>query len=878
MMRYFAVFLFLPIVGFCQSSMDNYRWYLNPTGQEILISIDDLYDERIPALPSMNWGRESIAQVELKKDIVIAVIDGGIDIDHPELKDRIAYNSVECFNGTTIPPKGEDDFDKNGYKGDCAGWDFVENTNRPEDMDGHGTHVTGVINSVLNGVKGNYKFLPLRVFAPDEGRQTVKASAPLPVRLTKAFEYALSRNVDVIHLSVGWPKSFLSFELEQVIKKAIEKGVLIVSAAGNSSQRATIFPCQMEGVICVGALRPNGDVARFSNWGSQVDLFAPGEKILSTIPLRLAPLHISRKGYDFKNGTSQAAPFLSAAVALLRGVFPEENREAIYSRLMITANSSKNEKGLKGLFHLDKSLNLSPTSFVYPQLKGLHSVVIKDSSFSLALPIKNFWAATKNETQVSLTCDEASLDRPVQIVPALGGLETVVLNYEGQFQTNSNYLNCKILVGRETVFVKMKVLHKLNTPQKEVVVKQDELLVVNTRSGARSRFLTMNAIKGTVAGPFYYVASDKSVTFYREGQILGKPNLPTGCGFLRAWQVDYDHDQKNELMVEALCDKEYLFYQFLDLNLKEIFPSVRYKPSLTIVNYDDFEVITQKDLPPVFRFMNLGFIEPTDSPWDSDVSTRENHLYELTPVKNGEGFKFNVKVMEETEKWKLSLGLRYMPSYQVMHQLGGKLLVKIGLKTAWVDIKTQTATWADLDNVLLLGSKKQDLIGTKESILQSFLTPFEYRGFLLNGVSLRFIQTNKFDPLLDILGTQKTPTGFKTVLRSFQQLIYLEYDLKGNLIKRQESVVDRFDFLTAQDLISSVVSLSSLGDMLQIVDGTKVNTNYVDLMVDGELTSYEIPAECVTQNPIYLEGAPTLPVFCAQSRAEFEMRFIKLVQ
>jgi hypothetical protein len=310
--------------------------------------------------------------------------------------------------------------------------------------------------------------------------------------------------------------------------------------------------------------------------------------------------------------------------------------------------------------------------------------------------------------------------------------------------------------------------------------------------------------------------------------------------------------------------------------LKEIYPSVKYKPSLTIVNYDDFEVITQNKLPPVFRFLSTGFLIPTDSPWDADVTSRANHLYELVPILDGDHYRYNVKILEDTSVWMKTLKLRYMPQYNVLHYINGRLLVKIGLKTAWVNVNDQTAIWANVDDVFLTGSHKQDLIGTKDVVLQSFLTPFEYRGFLLKGIKLRFIQDDKFDPLLDVLGTEINDEGYKTVLRSFQRLIYLQYDKAGNLLDKKDTIVDRFDFLTAQDLISSVVNLVHHGHMIQLVDGTKVNTNYVDLVINGKSRSLEIPSACVTQQPVIVDDLATLPVFCGKNKTEFEMRFIEL--
>lgn len=869
--------LLVPLLSYAQSSMDQHRWYLDPHGQEVLISIDDLHDEKVIASPSMKWGREVVPTLKLKKDVVIAVIDGGVEIEHPELKNHIAYNEAECHEGRIIPPKGGEDKDSNGFKGDCAGWDFVEDHNRPEDQDGHGTHVTGIIRSVMSGVQGDFKFLPLKVFAPDEGRQTVKSAAPLSVRLNKAFEYALSRNVDIIHLSVGWPKSFMTYELEQTIKKVMSKGIQVVAAAGNSSQLAAIYPCQMEGVICVGALRPDGNVARFSNWGPQVDIFAPGEKILSTIPHTLAPLHISRKGYDYKNGTSQAAPMVTGALALLRGVFVEENNDALYARLMKNSDRPVDGKGLKGLFRLSGAFSDYSRTFIFPQLKGLSGILIdQEGSFTLKLPMKNYTEERPSGVSVRLSCPDAFINEALLETGPLKAGETSILTFTGNLGKELNFINCDINIENESVPLRLKVLHKLSEPHKLVTAKQDDLLVINTRTGGRSRFMTLNTLQGSVPGPYYYITGMKDLVLYKEDQKLGQVEMQKNCNFLRAWQVDLDGDHENEIMVESMCDKTHLFYQFYNLSLKELWPGVKYRPGLTIVNYDDFELVPQKGLPPLFRFVNAGLAIPSESPWDDSVTNKAIHYYELFPVQGKDGLMYDVRVLENPSQWVKTLGLRYLPSYQVFHAIKGKLLIKLGQKTAWVDVKTQEARWAGLDDLLLLGSKKQILHGSDEIVLQSFLTPFEYRGFVMNGIKLRFTQTDRFDPLLDVLGTHVNDLGYLTVLRSFQRLIYLQYDFSGTILSQTENVVDRFDFLTAQDLIASVVNIPFEGKMIQVVDGTKVNTNTIDVIKDKKLSSFEIPFHCVTQQPVIMNQVPTLPVFCAKSRSEFEMRFIGL--
>ncbi len=878
MKPFLALVSALAVTGaLAQSSMDQYRWYLAPRGQEILISVDDLHDERIFASPRMDWGRASVPDRTLREPVVIAVIDGGFDIEHPELRGHVALNTAECYEGTTIPPRDGEDKDGNGYKGDCAGWDFVNDMNRPEDEDAHGTHVTGIINTVLQGVRGEYKFLSLKAFAPDEGQSSTPGIAPLPVRVARAFDYAVSRGADVIHLSVGWPKSFMTVELENAIKKAQEAGVMVVAAAGNSSQRATIYPCQLDGVVCVGALRANGDVARFSNWGTQVDILAPGEKILSTIPMVLAPTQISRRGYDFKNGTSQAAPFVTAALAMIKGAHPEGNPDQWYARLMLGADAGPEGKALRGLFHLDRALDAPPRPFVFPVMKGLHGITLgANDAFSFNLPLKNFWLPSRR-LPLSLSCPGARLRGVPASVPSLASGALYEVAVRGTLTADTLELDCQVQVGTERTSLKLKVLRPLGAPVESITVVQPEPWVVSTRTGARSRFLTLNPMKGVQAGPLYYVAGAQSPAIYAKDRLLGQIHLAEKCKLLRLWQVDLQAGGGNEILLESLCNDEYLSYRFFDQRLSEFWPQVKYKPALTIVNYDEFEVLPPAvtGQPPRFRFLNGGFATPPESPWESPITSRALHYYELFPVRDGaDAWKYDIRMLERPDSWARSLNLRFTPDYTVLHLVKGRLLVKMGRRSAWVNLQDHTAVWApQLDRLLLEGTKRQPLGNTTDDILQGFLTPYEYRGHLLDGITLAFGQTDRHDPLVSVIGTWKNRAGFLTVLQSFQKLLYLQYDTAGALVSTESRTVDRFDFLSTQDLLASVVGLENAQGPVQIVDGTRINTNYVDRVSSGRAASYEIPSDCVTQVPVSLDGTLVLPLFCAKSRTEFEMRF-----
>ncbi|HEX4924304.1 MAG TPA: S8 family peptidase [Bdellovibrionales bacterium] len=283
-----------------------------------------------------NWGQEVVgAQAAWDRNIrgtnvVVAVIDSGIDSTHPQLRNQLAINPNESANGV--------DDDKNGYIDDIAGWDFAtpdgNGTPNPTDQNGHGTHISGVIAAdpmagTVQGIAPQAKILPLQ-FMDASGAGTIS-------RAIQAIEYAAQRGAKVINAS--WGTVGCNQSLETVIKKLSTQNILFVTASGNDYSDLTYnpsYPAAFPGIgqIVVGALTYNGFRADFSNYGPLVDLVAPGSPIYSTVP---ASRHAS--GYAFMSGTSMAAPFVSGAAALLWSYQPtasvERVREAILGSVLV---------------------------------------------------------------------------------------------------------------------------------------------------------------------------------------------------------------------------------------------------------------------------------------------------------------------------------------------------------------------------------------------------------------------------------------------------------------------------------------------------------------------------------------------------------------
>jgi subtilisin family serine protease len=253
------------------------------------------------------------SQGQYGKDVLVAVVDSPVDITHPQLADRIQINEAEA-NGKS----GVDD-DGNGFVDDVYGWDFVHDTPQySNNVSDHGTHVAGIIaanttRTTVRGVAPQAKILAVN-FLNADGEGSLFAAIT-------ALKYAASRGAKVINAS--WGASCYSASLEQEMTALKDQGIIFVAAAGNeyldfdTNPKSTwTFPAasNLENQITVGANNMLGYLMSFSNRSySLVHLTAPGYAVTSTVP----------GGYAKESGTSMAAPFVTGAVALLLGAFPQ---------------------------------------------------------------------------------------------------------------------------------------------------------------------------------------------------------------------------------------------------------------------------------------------------------------------------------------------------------------------------------------------------------------------------------------------------------------------------------------------------------------------------------------------------------------------------
>jgi thermitase len=286
------------------------------------------------------------AMTEGVPDIKIAVLDTGVNLDHKELEGKIV--------------KGADFVDLEGlatsdFIGDITGYDEV-----PEDEVGHGTHVSGIVAGrglqMDEGVSPRCRIMAVRVLATmkSDGRLV---GAGIVDNINTGIKWAVDNSADVINMSLGIKHTGGGLPHEDVIRYALSKNVTVVAASGNDGTSERYYPGALPGVIAVGAVDNAGAVTSFTSYGANISVVAPGVNIYSSF---------AHNTYAFASGTSQASPFVSGSVGLMKSYAWEQgkkltNREITY----ILKNTSdkvdsrlRNEHAGYGLINLADAFKL----------------------------------------------------------------------------------------------------------------------------------------------------------------------------------------------------------------------------------------------------------------------------------------------------------------------------------------------------------------------------------------------------------------------------------------------------------------------------------------------------------------------------------------
>ena len=265
------------------------------------------------------------------RDVIVAVIDTGVDYNHPDLRDNIWTNPDE------IAGNGIDD-DGNGFIDDLHGYDFCNDNGDPMDDHYHGTHCAGTIGAAgdngigIVGVNWHISIMPIKFLDEEGSGYTYDA--------VRAVAYATLMGADV--MSNSWGGGDYSQALKDAIDAAGDRGILFVASAGNSGvnidQRPS-YPASYtsENIIAVAATDDKDAKASWSNWGfTSVDIGAPGVGIYSTRP---------GNSYGYLSGTSMACPHVAGAAALVKAQYHDLTSGGVKNKILYGANKIPSMEG-----------------------------------------------------------------------------------------------------------------------------------------------------------------------------------------------------------------------------------------------------------------------------------------------------------------------------------------------------------------------------------------------------------------------------------------------------------------------------------------------------------------------------------------------------
>ena len=388
----------------------NYVVYALSTGE--VAAVDD-------PLKGEQWGHGQLKLDFLQKQKpitdkrpVIAILDTGVDIEHPDLKDNIWTNEAEA-NGA----EDEDD-DANGFADDLHGWDFVNKTGCLGDWNGHGTHCAGIAAAVgdnkigITGANPDALIMPITVMQSD-GTGDVAT-------IIKGIDYAAANGADVISMSIGGYG--YSLAEEQALAKAYSTAVLVAAAGNdykciyahdcpvngkNAYQNGPMFPAAFTFVLGVEASTKDGGLASFSNFDEDGPVFslysedklynyelrAPGAQIVSTFP---------GGKYKALSGTSMACPYVAGGISRLLQVKEYGNWEILFGDLIHARK--KNANGLVDfetvykITDKDRKPTLGLVTYVLDDAEGGDGDAKPDAGETIAFypTLRNEWGQAKN--------------------------------------------------------------------------------------------------------------------------------------------------------------------------------------------------------------------------------------------------------------------------------------------------------------------------------------------------------------------------------------------------------------------------------------------------------------------------------------------------
>jgi cell wall-associated protease len=815
-----------------------YQWSLLNQGQTLLQEKDDIHNLPTKGVPGKDIGWSLLVGKFAQRRPIIAVLDSGVDLSHPELQGNLWSNPGECGKDPTV------DNDGNKLAGDCHGWNFTadigsDDAKDPGDIDGHGTHVAGIIAALNNGagmvgVVPNALIMPIKVMKDSNSKSEVQSSDAF----ARGIIYAVDNGADVINMSLGWPRSLETKTLRDAVFYALGQGVPIVAAAGNNNSSEPLFPCAYDGVICVAASNINGKFAGFSNYGGHVDTIAPGEFILGLNPILFEPEFFAVTGFELRSGTSQAAPIVAGMIAALKAKNKDITIDQLFAKFYQAKRNTDKEKYVLGGEATWEALSADIVNpIVRPIFKKVRQILFRGDSpdSKLSIPFRNFGVASGDvNVRVESLSKSITFSSDSQNIANLNQGEVKDLQFDVSIANinGESSVAIKVIIennGKTESFVnEIPVVRDLRTEaklKKSTFVFADRPIPVGaTRNGELVPIIfTMDAYGTSLKHVFYTKKTLKeekkfelSVFAKKGSEYVQAPSqiiVENAVNLVNFIHTDLNFDGKEDYLLQIIAEadeKKYMVFSFYDENLKPLWPkfqNVKLNIDLFVESFNDLSLM-KFDHPTLGKimvpaFFTTGMLPKLDqkiTSWDRYDQARKKRLYYLEPTES----EFRVRSLS-TNIWeaavKAELKSRFNETVESEQLLpasdsdakSGKLrvLVTIGLGT-----KRQIYIYTFDSKDMTHGEKLPQLVLQSDSVDPlHFITP---NGVVRNG--------DLFFNIYDRTRAKLVSTRAESQLSEFILRHETDSDLIAGHVASFENGSKRFSIFQSREKLISVTT------------------------------------------------------------------------
>ncbi|MEM3566265.1 MAG: S8 family serine peptidase [Candidatus Bathyarchaeia archaeon] len=369
-------------------------------------------------------------------DIIVAVVDSGIDYNHPDL----AANYI------------------------IGGYDWVNNDDDPKDDFGHGTHCAGIIAAVINNGVGIAGLAQVKIMAE---KVLDELGSGYDDWVANGIIHAVNHGAKIISMSLGgYGYSRL---LHEAVKYAYENGVLLVAAAGNDNINLKSYPAAYEEVIAVAATNQSDLKAYFSNWGDWIELAAPGVDIYSTMPTYYVTLNDYGylMNYDYMSGTSMACPHVAGVAALIWSIYSEATSNWVRIQLRYTAKDlgdpGFDEYYGYGRVDAKKAMEQKPPDhdMLIFDIDRLQCIKLGESA-TFNVTVLNFGASNEYNIEVRLLVNDTQVDSETIVSIQMYKSATVSLSWTPSETGLHNVTYYVVPVPDETAIENNQIMELLN--------------------------------------------------------------------------------------------------------------------------------------------------------------------------------------------------------------------------------------------------------------------------------------------------------------------------------------------------------------------------------------------------------------------------------